>query len=467
MGYREDIRIIAETDAIKEELFKKSEGLEAAAKEAIGVVRTSVSQQGTAVPYSGTGNNAGGGLTPGYDVDGNPIDIPNAPAPTPAPNPSQVTTGGDSGSGGTTGGGGTGSSSGDKTGSTTSSDSAGGSRPDSKNQTNPDVALAADLAAIRAAMEAQGVPEDVIQQTLREYKQSLSEPGTHEVSDVYNGDAGYSPTYGDWSSLAPNSGEVVPTAGDIATLNALVGQDPDNSIVSVRVNIDGNEPKPTDAEAAAAGQGSWLDALTPPLKPGWEFYEAGYYWVSSFATINYTSAQPHGAGSQAAAAWAAEVALSGGSGAWNFLQYLYSGGNLSGFQIQINYVGNVWLTQFVPLSKVSCVVSPNIACDADPTVSSRETALPLAGLFMLTLKNGKYSRNPYDSEVPVKYNEPVSSVDLLSLITGDTYTIERGANGTHLLSNKTNPDYLVVFGADRSLKTVDSMSLYKFHKIKS
>jgi hypothetical protein len=459
---RTNIRIIAETDDIKAALDKIPLGVDQALNESIGVVRSVVSQQGTGLPYSSTGNNAGGGTIPGYDSDGHPIDVPLAPPPTPAPTPSQVTTGGDSSGGGSTGGGGSSSGSGDKTGSGTVSDpnGGGGSRTDSKKQAD---STSSDWTAIEAAMRANGIPEDVIAQARKDFFQALSEKGTHEVSDVYNGNSGYTPQYGGWTSITPNSGENVPSTGDVQKLNALVGQDAKNHITSVKVNLDGREAKPSDAEAAAAGQGTWIDSITPPLKPGWEYYEANFYWNCSVGPHTYTAAEPYGAGKQGADYFASQT---GGSGAWrNWSFHLGGSGIPDSFQFEANYPGDVWLAQFVNLNKVSCVISPDIACSIDPGTNSREESFPIVGLYQKTLTaDGKFTTSKYDSEAPIEQRDATSSVDIYSLITGDTYTIERGGQGGFLLSNKTNPDYFLFFGADRSLKTVASMSVYKFFK---
>jgi len=472
MGFYNDIQTIAKTKELTEKVDKAITVAEEAAKEAIGVKRTTVIQTGSGLPFQDTGNNGSGATQPGTDINGNPIEGPLAPAPVPSKSDptQQHTTDGkpssDANSGGDTK---DVPKDNDKSGSTSSN---GNGRGPSKDQADPSSSsVSADIDSIVAAMTANGASPEEIAKAVQKYLQHLSDPGVNEISDVYNGYAGYTPTAGNWTSIAPNTGEYTEVTSSIEKIRAVVGKIGSSF---VRINIDGIEPGPTLDESTTAGQGEWVDPITPPLLAGWEYWQAGYWYQSSgtYAVGTYDGATKYLAAKAVAEASIGYVSPGFGYTLTAYRNLTVIGDELSTGDYHVEFyldwpgVGDGWIDNVILCYKKSCTSDPNIpVC---PIAAAAETAWPPIGMWMLTKGATGFGPNQYDSEVPLAYqNTSIGKIVLDSAITGESYSVSAGANGGTIIANETTPNYFLYFGADRTLKTVAPMAYLPFYKAKA
>ena len=462
MSFYNDIQSIAKTKELTEKVDKAITIAEQAKKDAIEVKRASAIVSSGLPLVTETGNNGSGNTQPGTDANGNPIEGPLAPNPNPInTNPiSQSAT--DAASGG--GGGGSsqnGTNNNDKSGN--AEDTNADTRTDSGNQANPGGAggdTGLDIEKITDALEAAGATPEQINKAIRDYVDSLVPAGVDEVSTVYNGDAGYTPEYGNWVPNNSNAGEYNPATSKKEQIKALTGSDPDNPSTKVRINLDGVTPKPSDSEALADGQLPWEDPNTPPTQQFWDGWEQGKYWSlnSGYGLLK--------APSVGLVARELPGILDENEPA-----------NAPHFLVEIVRVNdNLYTCKYnraiggafeYPASRSDCTIGVD-SPDFCPLAPTKESFWPTAGMWMMTLGSNVFAPNPYDSEVPLKYKNSagIGKIRMLSSVTEEIYTVEAGANGGILISNETNPDYFLFFGADRTLKTVAPMSYIKFYKPK-
>lgn len=462
-----DIQSIAKTKELTEKVDKALTEVETAKKEKVPVKRATALQTGPGVPYTSSGNNGSGGIQNGKDADGNPVEAPLAPPPKQNTVPPQTQTSGDAYNDSKSDGetdtkdGEKDTDKSNKGEEKSNNNGSGNTRSDSKDQADPSNATgpnAEDWQKIEDAMEAAGATPEEIAAARRQYW--TREKGTNEVSDVYNGDAGYTPDQGNWTSLAPNSGDYSPRTSNQDVLNALLGVDPDDVTLAVRINLDGYTPSPSVEESEAFDQGYWTDADTPPLIPGDEDFQQGYYWSipTGYDPPNIFGATPTIVAKELPSILDANEP----DHAPHFFISVTQDSEIAYTATYGRMVGGNFT---YPISRVSCESFPNTAlCPTDPP---REEFWPEVGLWMLTKGPGGFSPNRYDSEVPLPYKQDnINKVRIKSAITGDVYTVENGANGGFILSNETNPNYFLYFGADRTLKTVAPMDYFKFYKAK-
>lgn len=463
MGFYSDVQTIAKTKELTEKIDKAIAIAEEAKKDSIDVKRVAGVYEAAGALSVTAGANGSGVTQPGVDADGNPIDGPLAPPPTTnTPNP--ITQGAVEGAGGSGGSGGSSQNAtpdNDKSGD--AEDTNDDTRTDSANQADPGGAGGAsgiDIEKIIEALEAAGSTEQEIANAVQSYVDSLVPSGVNEVSQVYNGEAGYTPEYGNWAENNPNSGEYIPTTSKKEQIKAVTGKDPENPSMTVRINLDGVTPKPSAAEAENANQLPWEDPNTPPTQQFWDGWEQGYYWsidsgygILKAPAVGLVARELPGVLDENEPTHAPHFL----TGVVRVSDTLYT----------CEYDRAVGGPFTYSASRSGCVIgvdSPTFC----PLAPAKENAWPTVGLWMMTLGSSALLPNPYDSEVPLKYKNTagIGTVRLASGLTGDIYTVEMGANGGTLISNETNPDYFLFFGADRTLKTVAPMSYIKFYKPK-
>lgn len=278
-------------------------------------------------------------------------------------------------------------------------------------------------------------------------------------------------------------------------LRALVGFDADGAIseqtgeiIATMVRIDGiiPTPKQTDLDAADPPQNTWTDGSTPPIING---YEHGFYWVTNgtlAVNINfpfdYISLVP------ATVAQLSNAPLLSGSG------YPGSrfGPNSFGNYYRFESIDEVSSTQYevkviqtdaggtpigpestiYQINRASCAGSPPVGvCPAEPIT---ESAWPKTGTYVVTLmkegaKAGLFQVSQYDSEGVLKLLGDQSIVDIkcgngTDIIDDRTCRIQTAVNGGVLVFDTTMTEpakYYDSRGVLREFVPLSNLEAYK------
>lgn len=487
MSYSDDIRTIAKTQELLDKANKALKVAEEAKKDAIDTQRMVAQQRPNAGPTS-VGNNGSGDTSDGTNAQGDPVLPPLAPPPSPKPGNNTNTNTTDSYGNGINNSG-TGTSAGNKSNDLSNNGSqynpndtgsnAGGSRTDSKKQADPDNAGDPDWEQIQQALEDSGASPEYIAEMRRQY--FLAEQGKHEISDVYNGDAGPKPTEGTWTGYAPNgTGGNQDSMSSLVhglreVINAVVGVDPNDPNTAIEIRFDNKSILPSIAEASAAGQNTWTSTSTAPIKKGWEFWEQGFYYRSQHDVFNKQHDAPtkYLAALSLAQATVGYVSPSFGYIIEDYRNLTNAGGSDTqpgDYDVEFYYnwdntsfpINTGWANYRMTVSKLSCVTFPNAdMCVIDP---ARESAWPPVGLYVLSLIGGQFLYSIFDSEVPLRYKGISSAVNIKSAIDDNTYSIEPAIEGGFIINNITdNQGYFLYYGADRSLHAIVPINQYKFY----
>jgi hypothetical protein len=463
MGFRENIETIAGKKELTEKVDKALTTAEEAKKEAILAQRVVSTQAGNGLPTTTNGNNGAGYSQEVFDSDGEvqaPVNAPLFDQTLIAVDHGVITAAArdylernrlflDQHL----------SSNNDLSNSanpkSTSSASGGGTtRTESKAQADPDNAGDTGWDDYKQALIDSGASQAAIDAARQEYW--ARESGKYEISDVYNGDAGPSLNYGNWQATQDERGLLNAVTSAVTTLNALVGLDPNDNTQAIELRLDGKSAIPSIEEALAAGQNPWTDGVTPPLKPGYENWQFGYYWQDNgdWPTPNA------GADDRAE-----QLSILTGH-TYTYQNMRVTAVDGGGIPTQYTYdlldngtpAGSV--NSIRAGSGTSCTISHGeYIC---PPEALRETAWPVVGLYAMTMQAAQWIFSQYDSEIPLKYISASSTIYMQSAITGDTYAVEAATQGGTLIYNDTNPEYLLYYGADRTLKAVAPISAYKF-----
>lgn len=464
MGYAEDIRTIAKTKELTDKADKALRIADEAKRAAINAQRVIAHQSGDTTKNVSAGNNGSGDQATGTGNTGDPIvDAPLAPPPQPPDDNSSTTSQTDSGSssisvnGVDQGGSNANDLSGNgKTQSTTTAGGTGTTSTETKGQADPANAGDAAWDAISAALIAQGYNpgSDVYEAARRAYW--TKEPGKHEVSDVYNGDAGPKPT--NFGSILTDNVDIIDLDKKSERLNAVVGVDPDDNSKAVEIRFDNFSKIPSIEEAIAAGQLEWTSLTEAPRKPAWEEFQQGYMWTVS---------NPWAATADAPAvvmdlAIARLVAANPGGvytdAHWEPSSLAPSGVNYTATWYE--EAGTAGAPNNVTILRSSCVATDEATC---PTTAQHESSFPIIGHYLLKLFNGQFIQSIFDSEVPLKYKGIKSSVTIKSAITGDNYTIEPSNDGGFMIYNASSPEWLLIYNSDRTFRFPVSIAQYNYY----
>jgi len=442
MAYIDDIQKIARTQEILDLANKVIKDAEQAKKETIGVKRGIAIQGGIGTPGGMQGNNGSGATQTGTNSSGNTVQAPLAPPITPPGNePVQNIDVGDAyytsaGNNAIAYQGSNSPQNLSSAGTEVSNTTAAGTGTTRTESAQQAAGTSDDWVTINTAMVAAGATSDEIKAARMKF--FGLEPGKHEVGDVYNGDQGPKP---ETTNHRRDRGSLVSEV-----LNAIVGVDPDNASLLVEIRFDNKLPTPSVEESATAGQPPWTDGYTPPTDDTWtsgfrvqdtadaEFYVSGSAWFNAYQglwiddfpdiELTFVSLPDH----------------------WEITSVL-AGGTLRG-------TGAI----------LSCTPGSSGTC---PIVGPTLESWPTANLAVLMLTQGTFVGSTFDSEVPLKWQGGVSTVSIQSSVTGDNYTIEQAINGGFMISNESNPEYMLYYGADRSLKTIVPVEQYNFYRPRS
>jgi hypothetical protein len=458
--FADNIRKIAKTDEIKEQVNRLTIDLAAAVKGGIGLQRSVAYLSGSGSANAVAGAVAGAGSSGGTDNTGNPV----VGDPAPPLNLSVITdlirTAIDAANiskdldnikwqNGTSG--------------TDLSDRVDGDEVDDPKaggmgtqftdqgllgENNP------DWLAIKAALIAKGATAEEIAKARREFlKKAL---GIDEIGDVFNGDAGPKPKGEDFEGNALS--ETLPSE----VLNGLVGVAAGNHGLVMLVRLDDYPTRPTNADAAAQNQNPWSDGETPPIKKS---YYPGAYFIGGGSYTNDSQAAVE---ASIAALDVAEDFIS-----WDTLSPAdVSGAHLPGGNEQYNLGftatriggglpvnGSIFMS-FCDRS-AGVPVEAGVVCIAAPPV---ETAYPTTGSATLKFKNGHFEYSPFDSEVPIEYRGTHSVTTIHSLVTGLDYDIFPAINGGVIVQDTAKTEgHFLYYSADRTLKYPIDNQYLKFY----
>lgn len=457
--FADNIRTIAKTQEIKDQVNKLTIDLTTAIKGGIGLQRSVATLTTAGTSHAVNGAVVGSGSTTGVDNTGQPITGSPAPAPDfsaiadllqaaiDAANTTKelnniewnnATSGTDLS---------------DKViGDTVDDPNAGGMGSQFTDQgllgeNNP------DWLNIKNALIASGATAEEIAKARREFlKKAL---GIDEIGDVVSGDAGPKPV-GD--SLGGNA---VSQATPNEVLNGLVGVASSNHDLAVLVRFDGYPTKPTDIDAEAQDQNTWSDGETPPVKRS--YYPGAYFFGTTYSNDADTAIEE-----VIAANGLAENFIS-----WNtdspadVVAAHVAGGNeqinLAFTATRIGGGSPINLTILISFCDRAAGVPPDagIACIATPPI---ESAYPVTGSATLHFRNGHFEYSLYDSEVPIEYRGEHSTTTMHSLVTGQDYNISPAINGGFIIQDTAQTDgYFLYYNADRTFKAPIPNDFIKFY----
>lgn len=470
MGYSDDIRTIAKTKQIEEKLAKLKDA-DDIRKATIGASRSSATQ---------TGDNSKGIQTgaPGGD---SPIvgTLPSGAQQTTSPNstPNQ----GNSNSTGITGGdnltaqdvsnavdrlnGGGGANG--KT--DLSANASTGNNPGGSEVFDISAGGAGDtvLSALIAKAQADGQPQQTIQKMIDTYlANKFSKKGNKTAKEMAD-DANTSP-----QSTFNSPQELLYPGSSLGkeVVNSIIGFVQDGAISAatgkmlvIKAQLRGDFPTPSDADATAAGQGSWIGPTSPPLL---QTFTMGRSWVLISGII-------HIVGQTFSSMVSQREALDGST------CYAYSGSLITsltpavGDNIQFGAAGHIvgdstgsvggtQYTQQTYTSSVSIGAGKygqqdyGLAGEVGPQEEAREIAWPQTGVFVMLALNGVFGGNPFDLERPFIYDYDTSRIRM-KVGNGDTVVdtryldLEVAAKGGYLLSTWESDGTTMIEGSGKYL----------------
>jgi hypothetical protein len=297
-----------------------------------------------------------------------------------------------------------------------------------------------DWNAIEAAMIANGSTQDEINQARRQFLNK--ELGVDEVGDVFTGTAG--------AKTASNEVQ-----------KGLVGVNPDDHTQARLIRLDGWQPTPSDTDAEAAFQDSWIGGA--PVKKG---FQLGYYWDNHIPGGPFYQESP-GEAAQAYLDYYNSSAVQGVTGEYVVKTGLAADPLVGGHIVSYTLSYTTFLISTdaevgpgtVGIDRVSC----SIGTDLCPSVAPLETSFPLTNLGVVTYINGQFLSSDFDTEAPLANKSPAASVTIASLVTGETYVVEPAINGGFMLSQTTSTPYIMVYAGDGSLQNIVSPALKTFY----
>ncbi len=361
----------------------------------------------------------------------------------------------------------------------------GGTRTQAANQADPANATGtqgANWVDIEAAMTDRGASAQEIANAQLAF--FTTEAGKHEIGAVVEGDAGPKPSVGNWDTITSN----IQPKPRPEILNAMVGVDTEDNAMAVEIRFDGRDTLPSIAEALAAGQNPWTSLDEGPIRAGHE-YTAGLVWTLNIGATEYfgqtwadlkaTVIAAHPGllfyavedNGGAFSSWLVtsldcpqgDYALFGGAGG----DIGDTAGSVGGTGIPYHaYVPGVGVAGG-KYGQEDCGLDIDSAavCALPPPTDTRETAWPPVGLYVLKFLGGKLEFSGFDSEVPDRLREgSISTVDIKSAVTGRTIRIENAIEGGFLVYDTVDPEYMLYYASDRSLRATPPVAAYKFYK---
>lgn len=461
MGYSDDIRTIAKTKEIEEKLAKLKDASDAQ-KAIIGASRATATQ---------TGDNSKGIQTgaPGGDTPINatlPTGAQQSTPPNGTPNQgnsNSTSTGGSGGSGGggsdslsaqdvanavdrMNGGGGAGGKT-DLSGSASTGNNPGGSDALHIGQGGAGDTV---LSALIAKAQADGQPTQTIQKMIDTYLAAKFPVKGNKTAKEFADDANTTPqtTYSSPQEIKyPGQG-----LGKEVT-DSIIGFVQDGAVSAatgkmlvVKAQLRGVYPTPSDADATAAGQGTWLSPSEPPLLPT---FTMGRSWVLLSGIVKVVGQTFQSMVSQ-------REALTG-SQCYSYVGLLITSVTPApGDNIQFGApghivgdstgsVGGTQYTQQTYAAGVSIGAGKygqqdyGLAGEVGPQPEAREIAWPSTGVFVMLALNGVFGGNPFDLERPFIYDYDTSRIRM-KVGDGDTVIDDRyldlevAAKGGYLIS---------------------------------
>jgi hypothetical protein len=457
--FADNIRKIAKTDEIKEQVNRLTIDLAAAVKAGIGLQRSVAYLSGSGSASAVAGAVAGAGSSGGTDNTGNPVVGDPAPPPDFSAITDLIKAVTDAATeskdldnikwqNGTSS-----NDLSDRTdGDTVDDPNAGGMGTQFTDQgllgeNNP------DWLAIKDAMIARGATAEEIAKARREFlKKAL---GIDEIGDIVSGDAGPKPKGDNYEGNALS--ERLPSE----VLDGLVGVASSDHALAVLVRFDNYPTHPTSIDATAQNQNVWSDGETPPVKksyyPGAYFYGTAYTNDSEAAVQQVIAAEPLAedfeAWSGTTPADAVAAHLPGGNEQLNlgFTATRAGGGAPVNLSILISFCDR---TDGLP-------EGVDAVCTASGPV---ETAYPITGSATLHYRNGHFEYSPFDSEIPIEYRGVHSTTKIHSLVTAQDYNISPSINGGLIIQDALQADgYFMYYNADRTFSAPIQNEFLKFY----
>lgn len=234
-------------------------------------------------------------------------------------------------------------------------------------------------------------------------------------------------------------------------LKGVVGIDPTNSALSMMLRFFSRDlPWPSDADAAAGGQGNWGSPTDAPESAGWY---SGFYWgvlIFPGATSDYYSTQ-------------AEMESACTSYVRNYYAATYSGLAHNGYHIaftlpptttvgaSMRFSGTHIATSTFYSNAIIHSVSV-LKCTTDPhavlcalTEAPPVTSWPITNSWVLTRLLGLFVPDVKDSEAPAAYRAGSTSAQIKSQSNGNTYTVAPGANGGLVMYDTNTPTTVLYY----------------------
>lgn len=457
--FRKNVQTIAKTKELTEKVDRALISAEEYKKEQIKTLRSIATQNSDGgLATTGLGDNATDGNQTGTGSGGGSSNIPGNSATVPEKVETDLTTildqlTLDSNNKGT-------SLSQDPNGTNTDANTSGGSIGGSQAKDQAELGINnADWQAIEAAMTANGASTEEIAQARKEFLQK--ELGIHEVGDLFTQQA---VKLAQQNALQLRNGYLQNIRNEV--LKGVTGVDKDNNPVLVR--LDGQIPKPSDADAAADNQNPWTLYDTPPTVVG---FESGYYWLTATSTPAYM-AWPYDHEAISGAIVSQNFGASGQSGSPGSLfgpnsfgnYYLYVAvDSVSATQYEVilkqaNIGGSPIGPEFSAffINKTACGGTPPAEADAICLLEDlKENRWPKTGLYVVYKSDGKFKTYQLDSEAPLAAQLERSVIEIKSLSTGDTYKIEpTNSGGNMLYESIASPEYALVFDSQGALVDV-------------
>lgn len=514
MSFGDDIRTIAKTKELEEKISKALRFTAAEERDLIRAQRIAVSVTADGDKSDSIGNNGSGDSTTGTTSDGSTITPPLAPPPKKsdidnvsntaadavadkatdfgilkkggtkrndlsqqARGLSQVE-GEDVAQGASPGGGGGGGTNSGK----------GSTRTEGREQADPDNAPTSsrvtDWNNKKSARESEGATADEIRTDKREH--FTTELGRHEVGDVGDGKAGPKPR-GDASFYSTYQD----TLDVVEVLDAVVGVSVDNLLISMEIRFDGRSTIPSIAESDAAGEPAWTSIDDAPTDGTWT---EGFWWRYSNTTAPADPASFRTYNSYAKGETKDAIASGGLTAVLEHLKgwarwasgskFTVSSldiknhsdphnGNIdtspaSGFDAEVSYDyyhqgdTNDERTATYVIDQFDCsTTTPDSGTDVfldglSPCSLTSENApqllfWPKVDHMMLKYESGKFSGSTFDPDLPLKYAQPTSKIEIKSTYNGKTYTIEPLHDGGFALYS-TSDTHALIYNADRTLR---------------